>query len=651
MKTIIRLLSLNILLILLPQAEASFPLWDINEIYSSADGSVQFVEFTTTANGQQFLNGRQLRVVGSGGGPTNSFFFPSNSPSPTANHRLLMATPGFAALPGGVTPDFTIPAGFLPTGGGSLSLVGADTVVYAVLPGDGVTSVNRTGATAANSPENHAGTIGSVNVPPPPETSFTSVSVDAGELTLQWTNDFSRKYDVLFSTDLTASNAFLVAQANIAADPGGINTFTNPPYLASSTFPGNPDGVYQVQSVPLSPGAVTAELAVVVSGLESPVTLTHAGDGSGRLFVLEQRGRILIVDNNDTLLATPFLDISNLMTNLTPRDVTPGIDDVFDERGLLGLAFHPNYAANGRFFIYHSSPKTGPGINHESIVAEYSVSAGDPNIADINATIILRQDQPQFNHNAGTIAFGPDNQLYIAFGDGGGGGDQHGATGNGQDPSNWLGTILRINVDGAAPYEVPADNPFVGGPELDEIWAYGLRNPYKFSFDRGGSNALFCADVGQNIFEEINIIEKGGNYGWRILEGHHAFDASVAATLGVDVTSLKAPIHEYSHPEAGISVTGGFVYRGAAFPELTGRYVFGDFSDGFSSPGGRLYYLEENRPGIWERFQFVLAPANAPLGRFVKGLGEDEDGELYVLTSIALGPIGTTGEILRIQRP
>ncbi|MCK5365325.1 MAG: PQQ-dependent sugar dehydrogenase, partial [Gammaproteobacteria bacterium] len=277
-------------------------------------------------------------------------------------------------------------------------------------------------------------------------------------------------------------------------------------------------------------GPTIVELETVASGLTAPVGLTHAGDGSGRLFIVEQTGQIRFVEDG-TLLAAPFLDISGLLPTLNP---------FFDERGLLGVAFHPAYEGNGRFYVRYSVPRSGdPGEPcfgtsrgcHSEVLAEYRVSAGDPNVADPSSGLVLfTVDEPQFNHDAGEVAFGPDGFLYFTLGDGGGAHDgladmppSHGPIGNGQNIEPLLGSMLRIDVDSAFPYAIPPDNPFVGAAGRDEIYAYGLRNPYRFSFDDGpgGDGRLFLADVGQNLFEEVDIVEKGGNYGWVIREGFH----------------------------------------------------------------------------------------------------------------------------------
>jgi glucose/arabinose dehydrogenase len=416
------------------------------------------------------------------------------------------------------------------------------------------------------------------------------------------------------------------------------------PEPAADAAPAAAPGDDAVESKPGMP--LTTE--PVAGGLVSPVALTHAGDGSGRLFIAEQTGQILIVDSNRTLRPRPFLDLSWKMEDLAPTGIGgftgPGLNPWYEERGLLGLAFHPDYRNNGRFFVFYTLPKTEHGVDHENIVAEYRVSPGDPNLAATNETVILRVDQPEFNHCGGGLAFGPDGYLYVGLGDGGGGGDVHGAIGNAQDTATLPGSILRLDVDGASPYAVPMDNPFVGTAERDEIFAYGFRNPCRLSFDRGGRNALVVPDTGMNVWEEINFVERGGNYGWRAFEGSQVFDAPLAATLGLRPADAATPAHEYGLGPAGLFLVGGHVYRGAACPELAGAYVYGYFTMRYSAPDGLLCYLAETGTGRWERFEFSL-PDGERLGRFVKGFGEGEDGELYLLSSGVPGPSGTSGDV------
>ncbi len=365
---------------------------------------------------------------------------------------------------------------------------------------------------------------------------------------------------------------------------------------------------------------IQIELELISDELISPVAGVSANDGSGRMFIVQQTGQIRILQDGN-VLEEPFLDLRELI----PRDfVFPS--SAFDERGFLGMALHPNFAENGRFFVYYSARGGSSGSNHQSVVAEYSVSADDPNKADSESRVILTVDQPESNHNAGQMAFGPtDGMLYIGLGDGGGGGDQHGAIGNGQNTNNILGAIIRIDVDGAEPYEIPEDNPFVGQDGEDEIWAYGLRNPWRFSFDRGGTHELFCADVGQNRLEEVNIITRGGNYGWRIMEGTDCFIPST----GCDQTGLILPIAEYPHSQ-GISVTGGYVYRGQRFSSLFGNYVFADWQ-------GSMFYLERNVDNTWTMKNFIVDPdarrefLQNRSGQHITSFAEDENGEIYVL--------------------
>jgi len=339
-------------------------------------------------------------------------------------------------------------------------------------------------------------------------------------------------------------------------------------------------------------------LELLVGGLQSPLYVTHAGDGSGRLFVIEQVGRIRIVDENGMLLPGNFLDIRS-------KILAGG------ERGLLGLAFHPDYANNGRFFVYYT--RTGDGA---TVVSRFAVSAADPFVADPAETILLTVAQPQTNHNGGHLAFGPDGYLYIALGDGGGGGDDepgHGTIGNGQSTDTLLGKLLRLDVDAGTPYGIPPDNPFVGQAGLDEIYAYGLRNPWRFSFDRA-TGRLFCADVGQGAREEIDLIENGGNYGWRRMEGTLCFNPSTNCQTG----DLILPIAEYAHSGGRCSITGGYVYRGRAYPALTGLYFYGDYCT------GEIWTLKEIGLNLWEPRLMLNSPHS------ISSFGEDEQGELYV---------------------
>ena len=427
---------------------------------------------------------------------------------------------------------------------------------------------------------------------------------------------------------------------------------------------------------PCEADRVSIRLLTVASGLISPVGVTHAGDGSGRLFIVDQAGFIRVVDVTDSLVVAPFLDLTAIIVPL---------DANFDERGLLGLAFHPDYANNGRFFVRYSADRVGSAGEpcfgtsrgcHKEVLSEFSV-IGDPavsNTADPSSEIILFEiDEPQFNHDAGEIAFGPDGLLYFSLGDGGGANDgladgeppgsepSHGPFGHGQDTDTALGSMLRVDVDcGTPPYCIPASNPFATGGGVPEIYAWGFRNPYKFSFDDGpgGTGALYLADVGQALFEEVDIVVNGGNYGWVIKEGTHCFDPldSGVPPAICDDAGMIDPIMEYAHPRAGLphagglAIVGGFVYRGSGLPELSGKYVFGDFSSDFG-PTGRMFYFDTTGPDANQRREFKLGPADPPFGRILKGFGEDEEGELYVTATDILGPNGDTGTVQRLVAP
>jgi glucose/arabinose dehydrogenase len=334
------------------------------------------------------------------------------------------------------------------------------------------------------------------------------------------------------------------------------------------------------------------------TGLINPLYLTHAGDGSGRLFIVQRDGKILIYKNG-SLNSTPFLDISGI------------IEDTSGEQGLLGLAFDPNYETSGKFYVVYTV--TGNAVT----LARFTVS-GDPDIANTTAAPLLSIPKTHTNHNGGMIAFGPDGYLYMAVGDGGGGGDPDD---NGQDKDSLFGKILRLDVSGSG-YTSPAANPFASDPNgKDEIWAYGLRNPWRFSFDRSTGD-LYTGDVGQGKQEEINFqlasSTGGENYGWRIMEGNLCYNPSSNCTPPSD---YEPPIHAYDHgidDEFGCSVTGGYVYRGSNFPALQGVYLYGDFCL------GEIWGLVNNG-SVWT--STLLADTDF----YISSFGEDESGELYVV--------------------
>jgi glucose/arabinose dehydrogenase len=345
------------------------------------------------------------------------------------------------------------------------------------------------------------------------------------------------------------------------------------------------------------PGTPSLASVRVVSGLASPLDVQSAGD-RGRLFVVEQRGRIRIV-RGETLAPTPFLDISARLS-------------CCGERGLLGLAFHPAYAQNGRFYVNYTNPQ---GHTH---ISEFRVSS-NPDVADpASERLLLFVAQPFSNHNGGGLAFGRDGRLYIALGDGGSGGDP---LQNGQSLQTYLGKMLRIDVDSGMPYGVPADNPFrANAAALPEIWALGLRNPWRFSFDRA-TGELYIGDVGQSAREEVDVAAagRGGqNYGWNVMEGTQCFlPARDCPTAG-----LTLPVLDYGRSVGG-SITGGYVYRGCRLPGYQGTYFYGDFVSGVI----RSFRLQNGQPTD-------LQDWTSRIGRGIENVssfGQDADGELYVL--------------------
>ena len=419
----------------------------------------------------------------------------------------------------------------------------------------------------------------------------------------------------------------------------------------------------------LGPSPIGAPIPIgvelVASGFVSPIAVTSADDGTGRIFVVDQVGTIRVITSAGQLLSTPFLDVRAKLVALRTG---------FDERGLLGLAFHPNYEQNGRFVVFYSAPPRASapaGYDNTVRIAEYRVSS-DPNVADpASERVILEVDKPQFNHNGGTVLFGPDGYLYISIGDGGNANDvgtghvedwfADNAGGNGQDiEQNLLGSILRIDVDRGTPYTIPADNPFVGRRGLDEIWAYGLRNPYRMSFDREGARRLFVGDAGQGLWEEVSIVIRGGNYGWNVREGTHCFDAenntvvpATCPTSESDGTLLRSPIVEYANAGQagglGVTVIGGHVYRGTGVTALQGMYVFGDFSRRFTPPDGSLFAADPRTGQLWPMHELTVQNrSGGRLGHYVKGFGVDDGGEVYVAVSDALGPSGSTGRVYRL---
>jgi glucose/arabinose dehydrogenase len=396
------------------------------------------------------------------------------------------------------------------------------------------------------------------------------------------------------------------------------------------------------------------KLEPFVTGVNAPLAMVQPA-GDSRMFVIEQWGRVMIIEDGQ-LNGTPFLDIRNLIVDRHPD---------FDERGLLGLAFHPDFASNGKFYVSYSGQLDWQGDldmkfwwDHSNVVAEYTVSADYPDEADPKSGRVLSTTPwPQFNHNGHWIGFGPDGMLYVSMGDGGYANDWgigHNVTiGNGQDTTTPLGKILRIDpATGAA----PADNPFVGDDNYDpRIWAVGFRNPWRCSFDMGGDNELFCGDVQQNSFEEVDIVTKGANYGWRVMEGTHCFDYvnpnDHPASCG-DTSGFTPPILEHNNcgaqPEGclGISITGGYVYRGA-HADWDGTYIYGDWSKQFGVMDGMILLGTKNADGTWTRHatKVVNMDGNTP---YVLAFAQDAAGEVYALTSITTGPVGSLDTIYKV---
>lgn len=400
-------------------------------------------------------------------------------------------------------------------------------------------------------------------------------------------------YDDLLSSASCCTRVFVQARALIALSAvaavltgcGGVNHSTTPPSIS---------------------------LQAIATGFSSPLDLEQPPDNSGRLFVVEQGGFIKIIQSG-TVLPQPFLDVSS---KIVPNSAGT-------EMGLLGVTFHPAFQQNRKFYVNYVRLNAG---QIQSVISEFQARAANPNMADpASERILLVANQVSNfpNHKAGQLAFGPDGFLYFGLGDGGGAGDPFG---HGQDTNILLGKIMRIDVNSTSPglpYAIPADNPFANGGGLPEIFAIGFRNPWRFSFDHA-SGRLFVADVGQDKFEEVDIVQKGGNYGWNTMEGMHCFNPP----SGCNMTGLQLPIVEIPHPE-GQAVIGGFVYHGTALAGLQGQYIFGDLN-------GRIWTLLENPPGTFTRTLLNNT------GLTISSFGQDQSGELYVVD------IGN-GRVLKVQ--
>jgi len=426
----------------------------------------------------------------------------------------------------------------------------------------------------------------------------------------------------------------LGALAGCSSDGGGPGT--------STPIPGQ-----ETTSPDAGDGEVSIAGSELASGFTSPVGVESPGDG--RHYVVDQPGRIEVVADGE-VREQPFLDLTTRTVDVSG----------YSERGVLGLAFHPDYADNGRMFVRYSAPSregTPDAYSHTFVLAEFSADPARATAHLDSERTILEIPQPQGNHNAGAVVIGPDGYLYVATGDGGAANDQgrgHAADwydavdgGNGQDlRQNLLGSILRIDVDeteDGRPYAIPDDNPLVGEPGLAEQYAWGFRNPWRMSF--GPKGRLFVADVGQNRYEEINVVEAGGNYGWNVREGRHCFQSDQCPAETPEGDPLIDPIIEYPHQGDGITgltVIGGYLYDGAAIDSLRGRYVFADWL-----AGGEVFVAEEGADGCDTR----SVPVQDEFGTNVLSFGQDDDGELLVCTTEEQGVTGETGAVYRLTSP
>lgn len=437
-----------------------------------------------------------------------------------------------------------------------------------------------------------------------------------------------------------------------------------------------PAALFAASVLALSTGfaATRVSLEPVADGLTSPLTLIPFTDG--QKLVVDQVGYVRLLDKANRLAPEPVLTWTNKLAKISLGS--------FDERGLIDLVLHPRFARNRRVFTTYSAPlRAGAPADWDNTmrISELTLPAGSPPRLDAaSEKVILEVDKPYNNHNSGRLAFGPDGHLYISVGDGGNAHDQgkRPETGNGQNLQTHLGKLLRIDVDKPAigkNYGIPKDNPFADGKvALPEIYAYGLRNIWGFSFDKGGRHELFAADVGQDLFEEVNIIAKGGNYGWALREGFEGFSAKLpkkspanAPRVGARGEPLLDPILTYKHvvgvkndPEAlGTSITGGYVYRGKALKNLRGQYVFADWSRNWGLAQGVLVAAQKpvNGSGPWslERLE-IVAGENFPGTTFggqkypgyVTGIGQDADGELFILTNGSNSLIHGKGRIWKL---
>ncbi|WP_166437119.1 PQQ-dependent sugar dehydrogenase [Niastella caeni] len=418
-----------------------------------------------------------------------------------------------------------------------------------------------------------------------------------------------------------------------------------------------------------APDLSTVEMQLIAEDFVSPIQVVSSHN-SERRYVVDQIGKVWVIDRNGYKRPTPFLDISSKLVTLNPA---------FDERGLLGFVLHPEFKANGRFFVYYQLPPRAGGPipggtwNNLSRISEFKVL---PEVlrADMSSEkVLLEWDDPQFNHNGGTLVFGHDHYLYISIGDGGGANDAGpghvddwytvNTGGNAQNiEANFFGKILRIDVDAGNPYGIPASNPFVGKPGLDEIFAFGFRNPYRMSFDRAEEHQLIVADAGQVLWEEVNVVNKGGNYGWNVKEGFHCFSTTdsskeLASCPSVDNRGKQLldpviEINNWQNPLGGKATTiiGGHVYRGDKIKKWQGKYIFGTFSQTPTTADGELFIAtpQFSTGNQWSYEEISLKGHPDNLGYYLRGFGEDDHGEIYLAVSSMPGPQGSTGKVYKL---
>jgi glucose/arabinose dehydrogenase len=412
-------------------------------------------------------------------------------------------------------------------------------------------------------------------------------------------------------------------------------------------------------------------LKLLAEGFNAPIGLVSIPDGSGRLLVADQAGVIYLLDRDGKKSEQPFLDL---------RGKIVALGKGMEERGLLGLTLHPQFKSNRKFYVVYSAPlrtNAPPKWDHAERLSEFKTAGDGFSPADSGSErVLLEIDEPDWNHNSGRLAFGPDAFLYWTVGDGGAFNDVgdvargrgHPPEGYGQKLDALLGKVLRLDVDHGTPYGIPQDNPYADGKKgRPEIYAYGLRNPWGMSFDRGGKHDLIVVDVGQDRWEEINVIVNGGNYGWRLREGFEGFDPknplrapTNAVTVGADGKPFVDPVFAYktlrgrgTDPESyGVTITGGYVYRGKALPSLVGKYIFADWSRSMAIPDGTLLVATmppEGSGACWT--VQPLAVKDFPNGRiksFIWALGEDDDGELYVLANGINSVTNTRGKVFKL---